>query len=163
MSKESKDAEWNDLAQKHEFLFGKKPRKNMKLETLQKKIDKEIEKRDATEDTEEDTAINDAINAKLSELVDLARDAAKEDGKPVMLALVSTKRGIHMSMIGEGQDAAIMVATSMASQPMINAVVTNAAMMAQMRRQQEASMAKASAPLKEEEGLEGLPTPQTEA
>jgi hypothetical protein len=162
MAKESKDAEWNDLAQKHEFLFGKKPRKSMKLKNLKSKVEKEIEKRDAVEETEEGTAINDSINEKLSELVELAKEAATEDGKPIMLALIGTKRGIHMSMIGEGQDAAIMVATSMASQPMINAVVTNAAMMAQMRRQHEQQMAGEGAPLKEEKAPEGTPTPQTE-
>ena len=164
MAKESKDAKWNDLAQKHEFLFGKTPRKNMKLETLEKKVNDEIAKRgDNEEESKETSPINNSITEKLRELVELAKEAATDDGKPVMLALFQTKKGIHMSMIGEGQNAAIMVAQAMASQPMINAIITNAAMMDQLRRRQDSQMAKAGTPLKQEEVPEGTPNPLTQA
>ena len=147
MNKKEKDAKWNELAQKHEALFGKKPRANMKLETLEKKVN----------DSEPDTTPEEVeVNPKIGELLEeLSKEAQSEatDDRPAMISLVSGSKGIHMSMLGEGQDVAILLATAMSSQPMIEAVVANAYMMAQMRKQQVAQKA----------GEVDLPTLKTEA
>lgn len=164
MKNKGKDAKWEELAQKHEFLFGKKPRKNMKIENLEKKVQEEVELRGSgkSDDVE---IINPAIPEKMSELLELSKeDAESTDGKQAMLALVATNHGVHMAMAGEGEDIAIMIATSMSSQPMIAAVVSNAAIMYQMRQQQVAQqMKETDGAIIEEVAPEGLPKPQTEA
>jgi hypothetical protein len=161
MTKE-KQAKWDDLAQKHEFLFGKKPRKNMKLETLEKKVNDEAKNRKPSEDEVKQDTDSVEITQKMEELAELTKaESEKNEARTAMITLVATQKGVHMSMLGEGQDVAIMIATAMANQPMIDAVITNAAMMSQMRKQQVAQQVQdasggAKAP-------EGMPKPQTEA
>jgi hypothetical protein len=146
--KEDNTAKWQSLAQTHEFLFGKKPSKNMKLENLEKKVNEEIEKRGGIEG-------NDAIPTKMQEILNLAKEEAEaNDEKPAMICLAATTKGVHMALLGEGQDVAVMIATAMDNQPMIEAVVGNAAMMCQMRKQDIAKQ------MKEAEDSE---TPKTEA
>ena len=120
----------------------------MKLENLEKKVNKEIEERGGIEG-------NDAIPSKMQEILNLAKEEAEaNDEKPAMICLVATTKGVHMALLGEGQDVAVMIATAMDNQEMIEDVVSNAAMMCQMRKQDIAKQ------LSEAESAE---TPKTEA
>jgi hypothetical protein len=46
------EVKWNELAQKYEIMFGKKPRANTKLETLEQKIAEETARREAEKQEE---------------------------------------------------------------------------------------------------------------
>jgi hypothetical protein len=50
------EIKWNELAQKYEIMFGKKPRANTKLETLEQKIAEETERRVAEQSSFDGTA-----------------------------------------------------------------------------------------------------------
>lgn len=142
--------QWEILAVEHEKVFGKRPRANMKLATLEKKVAEGAK-------TQEDDN-----NTLLAKRVQDVYDAAKEtatDGVPVMITLVASKRGVHMSMAGDIQNVSVMIATAMANQPAIAAVISNAAMMHQMHTDNQSG----EAPLKVEKAPADTPKPQTEA
>lgn len=144
----TKKTDWELVADQYEKEFGQKPRKNMKIESMRKKLD-------AVEPE------NPVITDKMSELMEVATKASSE-GKPTMICLVQGDRGIHMSMSGDGQEVAIMVATAIVSEPRVGSVITNGAMMAQMRINDVANKAKL-----DEDGNElapeGMPEPQTKS
>lgn len=133
------------LEKSYEVAFGKKPRKNMKDETIQAKLDESPSKTESPE--------NPDITEKMAELVSVAKSHSDDGESPVLISLVLGKKGIHMSMSGEGQDIAVMIATAIISEPRVGAVLSNGAMMAQIRMNNVA----------EEEAPEGATTPKTQA
>lgn len=159
MSKKEDAAEFEYFAEKYEFLFGKKPSKRMKLETLKKKVEEETAKGETGKDdgAEERTAIIDTMN----KLVELAKaEAEKDDAPPAAIAIVATKVGTHMALVGHGKDVAITLATAMDNNEFINSIVANANLLSQMRRQEIMHQMKSA------EGGEDtpqMPKPQTEA
>lgn len=52
----AEEVKWNELAQKYAIMFGKKPRANTKLETLEQKIAEETARREAEQSTFDGTA-----------------------------------------------------------------------------------------------------------
>ena len=127
--KENSSAEWKSLAEKHESLFGKKPSKSMKLENLEKKVNEEVEKRGEKQG-------EDLMAIKIKEMIGLAKEEAeKNEESPAVICLAATTHGVHMALLGEGKDVAVVIATAMDNQPMIDAIVTNATLMSQMKKQ----------------------------
>lgn len=150
MSKEK--TEWENIASTYEKAIGRKPRKNMSVKTMKKQLESVPEK---------EAPDNPQITEKMAELMATAKECAGGES-PTMISLVLGEKGIHMSMSGEGQDIAVMVATAICSEPKIAAVLMNGAMMAQMRMNnvaQEASLDGES----NEVAPEGMSNAQTEA
>jgi hypothetical protein len=154
--------EWNDVAKEYKKVFGKNPRKNTKIETMVSRLAKEQAKNNSsTEGEEEEAPENPAITEKMAELMAVAKEVPPDE-TPTMICLVLGEKGIHMSMSGEGQEVAIMVATAICSEPRVGAVLTNGAMMAQMRMNNVANKANLDAE-GNEIAPEGMPKEQTEA
>lgn len=132
------------LEARYEEVIGKKPRKNMKTETIKNRISEAL-----AEQPKENTAITD----KMSELIEFSKSES-DDGVAVAFLMVLGKNGVHMAMSGQPQDVAVMLSTGMKSHQLVDAVVSHSAMMSQMRKQQEKAELEANAALEK---------PQTEA
>jgi hypothetical protein len=104
---------------------------------------------------------NTAITKKMGELTKVVEKASKE-GSGTMLCLVLGEAGIHISMTGNGEDVAILVASAMSSHEQIGAVIAQGGMMAAMRKQEEARINGMDEDGAEEAPAE-MPSPTTEA
>jgi hypothetical protein len=96
------EIKWNELAQKYELIFGKKPRANTKLETLEAKIAEETEKRKAEQEAKEDTG--GGVYSAPGEEAEEAEESEEEEVEEVEAEEVEAEEvdlGMHGGPISE--------------------------------------------------------------